>query len=222
MADAEDLKSSGDFSSCGFDSHPGHQFSLLHSSICAICLYDLLFRSSFGFPLLAPSFVPTGDCDAANTRLMASACGWISVCGQDGGVESTHADLPPSHGRKLGCCLDKQALALTMLTANLLAEDRPPSSCRPAEFKGRASEMVGLYGLHGNISAENVEGIVQFRPITLPLRPLLSVKLDWQRNCSFIVGENQLTLDDAKAATARGAFRLTKGLDLWALDLGRQ
>src|SRR6267378_7672386 len=28
MADAEDLKSSGDFSSCGFDSHPGHQFLL--------------------------------------------------------------------------------------------------------------------------------------------------------------------------------------------------
>ena len=26
MADAEDLKSSGDFSSCGFDSHPGHQY----------------------------------------------------------------------------------------------------------------------------------------------------------------------------------------------------
>ena len=29
MADAEDLKSSGDFSSCGFDSHPGHHFSIL-------------------------------------------------------------------------------------------------------------------------------------------------------------------------------------------------
>ena len=29
MADAEDLKSSGDFSSCGFDSHPGHQSSSL-------------------------------------------------------------------------------------------------------------------------------------------------------------------------------------------------
>jgi hypothetical protein len=27
MADAEDLKSSGDFSSCGFDSHPGHHSS---------------------------------------------------------------------------------------------------------------------------------------------------------------------------------------------------
>jgi hypothetical protein len=27
MADAEDLKSSGDFSSCGFDSHPGHHFA---------------------------------------------------------------------------------------------------------------------------------------------------------------------------------------------------
>jgi hypothetical protein len=25
MADAEDLKFSGDFSSCGFDSRPGHQ-----------------------------------------------------------------------------------------------------------------------------------------------------------------------------------------------------
>src|SRR5260221_668391 len=29
MADAEDLKSSGDFSSCGFDSHPGHHCFLL-------------------------------------------------------------------------------------------------------------------------------------------------------------------------------------------------
>src|SRR6202007_2446840 len=29
MADAEDLKSSGDFSSCGFDSHPGHHSFLL-------------------------------------------------------------------------------------------------------------------------------------------------------------------------------------------------
>lgn len=29
MADAEDLKSSGDFSSCGFDSHPGHHYFLL-------------------------------------------------------------------------------------------------------------------------------------------------------------------------------------------------
>jgi hypothetical protein len=28
MADAEDLKSSGDFSSCGFDSHPGHHVFL--------------------------------------------------------------------------------------------------------------------------------------------------------------------------------------------------
>ncbi len=28
MADAEDLKSSGDFPSCGFDSHPGHHFLL--------------------------------------------------------------------------------------------------------------------------------------------------------------------------------------------------
>ena len=32
MADAEDLKSSGDFSSCGFDSHPGHQSLLFELS----------------------------------------------------------------------------------------------------------------------------------------------------------------------------------------------
>jgi hypothetical protein len=36
MADAEDLKSSGDFSSCGFDSHPGHQFfSLIQKELNA-------------------------------------------------------------------------------------------------------------------------------------------------------------------------------------------
>src|SRR5712664_1837937 len=38
MADAEDLKSSGDFSSCGFDSHPGHQSFLLKMN-------ELLVRS---------------------------------------------------------------------------------------------------------------------------------------------------------------------------------
>lgn len=36
MADAEDLKSSGDFSSCGFDSHPGHHFfSLIQKELHA-------------------------------------------------------------------------------------------------------------------------------------------------------------------------------------------
>ena len=34
MADAEDLKSSGDFSSCGFDSHPGHQFFRFSRLLC--------------------------------------------------------------------------------------------------------------------------------------------------------------------------------------------
>ena len=33
MADAEDLKSSGDFSSCGFDSHPGHHFFPISSCV---------------------------------------------------------------------------------------------------------------------------------------------------------------------------------------------
>jgi hypothetical protein len=41
MADAEDLKSSGDFSSCGFDSHPGHQFNSLKN----------LFSQSAMFPV---------------------------------------------------------------------------------------------------------------------------------------------------------------------------
>src|SRR5712692_9522875 len=38
MADAEDLKSSGDFSSCGFDSHPGHQSP-------PMAVYTVLFTS---------------------------------------------------------------------------------------------------------------------------------------------------------------------------------
>src|SRR5271157_4748866 len=33
MADAEDLKSSGDFSSCGFDSHPGHHHFSFNKAI---------------------------------------------------------------------------------------------------------------------------------------------------------------------------------------------
>jgi hypothetical protein len=45
MADAEDLKSSGDFSSCGFDSHPGHHFLLCLQSFagchaCGSCLFQ--------------------------------------------------------------------------------------------------------------------------------------------------------------------------------------
>src|SRR5215469_7360481 len=36
MTDAEDLKSSGGFSSCGFDSHPGHDFfSLIQKELRA-------------------------------------------------------------------------------------------------------------------------------------------------------------------------------------------
>ncbi len=39
MADAEDLKSSGDFSSCGFDSHPGHHYVLnVYAAICDVTI----------------------------------------------------------------------------------------------------------------------------------------------------------------------------------------
>ena len=38
MADAEDLKSSGDFSSCGFDSHPGHHLFFEFNRLCLIAL----------------------------------------------------------------------------------------------------------------------------------------------------------------------------------------
>jgi hypothetical protein len=44
MADAEDLKSSGDFSSCGFDSHPGHH--------CFRLKLDELQIAAFGVPLV--------------------------------------------------------------------------------------------------------------------------------------------------------------------------
>ena len=45
MADAEDLKSSGDFSSCGFDSHPGHQFvcpALAKDFLDILCLLAII------------------------------------------------------------------------------------------------------------------------------------------------------------------------------------
>ena len=71
MADAEDLKSSGDFSSCGFDSHPGHHFSSLHSSVYVVMRRTFLLCFSFGASLDVPNFGPTRD--AANTRLIASA-----------------------------------------------------------------------------------------------------------------------------------------------------
>jgi hypothetical protein len=38
MADAEDLKSSGDFSSCGFDSHPGHHFFFVFKGLPSVRL----------------------------------------------------------------------------------------------------------------------------------------------------------------------------------------
>ena len=46
MADAEDLKSSGDFSSCGFDSHPGH------------CLFLFVSSQQTGFRSPRTSWVP--------------------------------------------------------------------------------------------------------------------------------------------------------------------
>src|SRR5882762_7402781 len=50
MADAEDLKSSGDFSSCGFDSHPGHHFLLCVQAftLCHVEVFaPLQFRRFF-------------------------------------------------------------------------------------------------------------------------------------------------------------------------------
>jgi hypothetical protein len=59
MADAEDLKSSGDFSSCGFDSHPGHHFFvsfedvmpaayLLRNRISGRSSFDIRLATLFG------------------------------------------------------------------------------------------------------------------------------------------------------------------------------
>ena len=54
MADAEDLKSSGDFSSCGFDSHPGHQS------------FFLKMKELFGHSFPRPSGVPHSANERAN------------------------------------------------------------------------------------------------------------------------------------------------------------
>ena len=61
MADAEDLKSSGDFSSCGFDSHPGH-----HLSLC------LPIRRE------NPRLIRTRNTICPDMRLKAS--NWILLC----------------------------------------------------------------------------------------------------------------------------------------------
>jgi hypothetical protein len=53
MADAEDLKSSGDFSSCGFDSHPGHHFFFVFKRLRCIAQKSFL-RSSFGVSWVCP------------------------------------------------------------------------------------------------------------------------------------------------------------------------
>ena len=58
MADAEDLKSSGDFSSWGFDSPPGHQF-LLSIQLVARHHFFLFVPFNFGVFVTVPSFVPT-------------------------------------------------------------------------------------------------------------------------------------------------------------------
>ena len=39
MADAEDLKSSGDFSSCGFDSHPGHHLFVSFEDVMPVAYF---------------------------------------------------------------------------------------------------------------------------------------------------------------------------------------
>src|SRR6266852_3918225 len=67
MADAEDLKSSGDFSSCGFDSHPGHHFICsqiieLRSLSVTLVLFAWLCRTTLFlvlFAALCPKYAQT-------------------------------------------------------------------------------------------------------------------------------------------------------------------
>ena len=63
MADAEDLKSSGDFSSCGFDSHPGHQnFRCVFSNL-RLRLVDL-------YPFCTRYFFHACECFLAQQRIL--------------------------------------------------------------------------------------------------------------------------------------------------------
>ena len=71
MADAEDLKSSGDFSSCGFDSHPGH-----HRSFTLFSVNEVGRRKGFmqrTFPALGIFFLLIGA--AACSLLLFSPSG---------------------------------------------------------------------------------------------------------------------------------------------------
>jgi hypothetical protein len=62
MADAEDLKSSGDFSSCGFDSHPGHHFSRTEHRTYLVPRPRLFYGAILPSLQIVPNFVPTSYC----------------------------------------------------------------------------------------------------------------------------------------------------------------
>ena len=66
MADAEDLKSSGVFSSCGFDSHPGHQSFLLNMNE----LLGHCFPCTSGVPHFAKERADRGSRPSPNLLLV--------------------------------------------------------------------------------------------------------------------------------------------------------
>src|SRR6516165_2188492 len=103
MADAEDLKSSGDFSSCGFDSHPGH-----HHFKTLIELLEALRRAPLS-PLLHFLYTSRSNCracqaprrddpvrDARSAASRRASCG-ASVPSQRG------CPRPPSRGATRMC-----------------------------------------------------------------------------------------------------------------------
>ncbi|MCU1241855.1 MAG: hypothetical protein JWO71_2581 [Candidatus Acidoferrum typicum] len=83
MADAEDLKSSGDFSSCGFDSHPGHhcvftlfqvdEFStsqtMMRRTLPALWIYCLAIGAAACALLTLPSRIPAQESPSTPTYL---------------------------------------------------------------------------------------------------------------------------------------------------------
>ena len=132
MADAEDLKSSGDFSSCGFDSHPGHQTHFTSNKLgtshfinrheCTGCATDLFHRVAlgllYGTPGFAVSFARQHAAFVGNfveecgitTLVLASeavtfSCSLSVLASPEGSVEATPSCAAALAGqtRRLSC-----------------------------------------------------------------------------------------------------------------------
>ena len=157
MADAEDLKSSGDFSSCGFDSHPGHQL-FSHFETYAVIAPQNSMRRLFATPsrlkLLVILILPLTIPGRAPAQQPASSAG--AFLGFDLNTYPGDAAIPvlrktfsfagywlsPPLGARQNTWLGKRHLLISQKFGFLLLYQGPQSnelkSITPAASRGAA------------------------------------------------------------------------------------